>query len=113
MFVEYKVRFGQDCITISQHIDPDDSIGAQDAFADAESSDAAIVSENRLSRAAPASLPDAVSLSKGSGPGDRPRGTGPVDRPRGTGITVLGPIIINCPAPHLPPPPPPPKGDKG
>ena len=117
MFIEYKVKFGQDGVTVTQCIDFDASTVDEDEIAstsqtvDSETSGATVAKEVRLSRAAPlhplAAIPATGSgpgdSPRGSGPGDSPRGSGPGDSPRGSGlgdsprgsgrVIVLGPVM--------------------
>jgi hypothetical protein len=89
MFIEYKVKFGQDGVTVTQRIDFDASTVDQDEVAsnpqtdDSETSAVTVAKENRLGHAAP--LQPSVAPPEGGGPGDRTRGSGPGDRTRGSG----------------------------
>ena len=89
MFIEYKVKFGQDGITVTQRIDFDASTVDEDEVAsnlqtdDSVTSGATVAKEVRLSRAAP--LQHSAAHGEGAGPGDSTRGSGPGDRTRGSG----------------------------
>ena len=90
MFIEYKVKFGQDGITVTQCIDVDavtigeDEVRGDQQAAELETGHANVAKENRLSRAAPLQRFVAIP-AEGSGPGDSTRGSGPGDSTRGSG----------------------------
>ena len=123
MFIEYKVKFGQDGITVTQCIDIDavtigeDEVRGDQQAAELETGHANVAKENRLSRAAPLQSVAAAPVegagqgdntrgagqgdnTRGAGQGNNTRGAGQGDNTRGSGrVIVLGPIIINCPPP--------------
>jgi hypothetical protein len=130
MLIEYKIKFQQDGITITQRIEP----GAPDTQLDL-TAHAVVRKENHLNRVAP-KPGGAAHDHTGSGAGEGIRGTGAGEGIRGTGagegirgtgagegirgtgagegirgtgaddsiragrVVVLGPVIINFPSEH-------------
>jgi len=125
MLIEYKIKFQQDGITITQRIEPDALDGVAAKQQDS-TSNAALRKENHLSRVAP--KPGAAAGRSGSSAGGVITGDGAgegisgdragegagegisgdgagegISGDRASGsqagrVVVLGPVIINCPS---------------